>query len=220
MTLREEEEQIIQQHAPRFYMYAEGQYGGPIKYGQWKLFHQVGDNFQARFELVCVDAAQHMGYPLDAHPLDYWLDCLLVYLQNKNSRRLVTLDIDRWRLDNLCEISATYCARIEVESLYPHLRRSQAKVAPELPSVPRVAPAVIQDTKKQTVGEQIDQLREKCRWTEEELAEAVSLDVTTISRHIRGEMQPSLRNIRKYENAFSIELETNVVINQTPRKRL
>ena len=41
-----------------------------------------------------------------------------------------------------------------------------------------------------TVGQRINELRNECRWTEEELAEEVDIDRTTVSRHIQNRMGP------------------------------
>ena len=73
--------------------------------------------------------------------------------------------------------------------------------------------------KTETVGEQIDRWRTDCRWSEEDLADRVGLDVTTVSRHIRGDMKPSLKNIGKYERELSKHLDRKIVIQNTPRKR-
>jgi len=71
----------------------------------------------------------------------------------------------------------------------------------------------------ESTGQQLDQLRQECRWTVEELAEKVERDVTTVYRHISGVMNPSLRTIGAYERVFSKKLQKQVVIHKTPEKR-
>jgi len=70
-----------------------------------------------------------------------------------------------------------------------------------------------------TTGEQIDQWREKCRWTQEQLADVVGFDPTTVARHISGKMTPSIRSLGKYDNAFSKKLNQKIFILKTPSKR-
>jgi len=70
-----------------------------------------------------------------------------------------------------------------------------------------------------TVGTQILTLREECRWTIEDLAQAVNLHPVTVSRHHSGEITPRPRTLTAYERVFSKKLQRQVVINKTLGKR-
>jgi hypothetical protein len=149
MALREEEQRIIQQHAPRFSLRAIGVYDGRAKYGRWELSHQVNENFEARVKLACADAARCLGCPPDAHPVDYWFHRLFAHLRDKRSRNLVEVDSDHWRIENLCESSATYCAVVEIERLHPEPRIIEQRAEEALPEAQdqrRPAPKELRDS--------------------------------------------------------------------------
>jgi ribosome-binding protein aMBF1 (putative translation factor) len=71
----------------------------------------------------------------------------------------------------------------------------------------------------ESIGAQINRLREQCRWTLERLAEAVEIDPTNVSRHLSDKSVPHLKNLGAYERVFSKALGKNIVIHKTPRKR-
>jgi DNA-binding XRE family transcriptional regulator len=71
-------------------------------------------------------------------------------------------------------------------------------------------------TTPETTGSQIRNLRDECRWTIEDLADAAELHERTISRHEADEIQPYARTIRTYERIFSKQLNRKVVINKMP----
>jgi len=72
---------------------------------------------------------------------------------------------------------------------------------------------------KSTIGAQIERLRQECDFTVEELAEEVEIDPTNVSRHIRGQSNPSRRSRRKYGRVFSKLLNREIVIRETQPKR-
>lgn len=55
-------------------------------------------------------------------------------------------------------------------------------------------------------AENVDRLRKECGWTNEDLAEAVGVDVTTIYSHMKGTSKPRPQNIAEYAKAFSEKL--------------
>ncbi|MGA2356128.1 MAG: helix-turn-helix transcriptional regulator [Terriglobales bacterium] len=71
----------------------------------------------------------------------------------------------------------------------------------------------------ETIADQLERLRGECNWTHERLAEAVNLDVSSVTRHLAGNATPQLGNIARYEHAFSKHLKRQVLIKKTPRKR-
>jgi hypothetical protein len=66
----------------------------------------------------------------------------------------------------------------------------------------------------ETIAQQIQRLREECRWSVEQLAESSGLSPRQVARHISGESTPHPRNIHAYERAFSKRLKREVVLNQ------
>jgi DNA-binding transcriptional regulator YiaG len=68
-------------------------------------------------------------------------------------------------------------------------------------------------------GQEIEQLRQECDLTIEELAGQLEIDPTNVARHIRGESTPSRMNRRKYECVFSKLLKRNISISKTQPKR-
>jgi len=202
LDLRDEEEQIIQQNAPRFFIRAVGD-PAPTEYGTWRIFHQVGHSFQVRVELACADAARLLGgCPSEVHPVDYWIYRVFVFYQGLLSNRVKVLENGQRVLENICDCSAGYCGRVELEKMYkvfsPQAQGLEASLS------------------QRTIGEQIRDLRTESRWTAEELAEATGIDERTVRRHENGDTEPYARTLLKYEHAFSKRLKRQVVISKTP----
>jgi hypothetical protein len=65
-----------------------------------------------------------------------------------------------------------------------------------------------------TVAAQIERLRDECRWTNEELAEAAELSTRQVARHVSGEAMPYKRNIAAYERVFSKKLKRQIVVSK------
>jgi DNA-binding XRE family transcriptional regulator len=66
---------------------------------------------------------------------------------------------------------------------------------------------------KDSVSKQIDDLREECRLTVEELAEAVGLSARSVYRHLSGDANPRKRHLNAYERIFSARLKRDVRLN-------
>ena len=66
------------------------------------------------------------------------------------------------------------------------------------------------------IGEQLDLLRNECRMTVEELAEAAGINTRTVARHLSGQSIPYPRTISAYERVFSKHMKRQVVIKQMP----
>jgi hypothetical protein len=71
----------------------------------------------------------------------------------------------------------------------------------------------------ESISVQLNRYREECRFTVEELAEAVSIEPRSVYRHLSGESEPRLRQIGAYERTFSDRLGKKVVIHKTSGKR-
>jgi len=65
----------------------------------------------------------------------------------------------------------------------------------------------------ESIGAQINRLREECRWTEATLAEKIGASLNAVQRHISGKSRPFSRNISAYERVFSKQLNRPVFIN-------
>jgi ribosome-binding protein aMBF1 (putative translation factor) len=146
-------------------------------------------------------------------------------------QREIEVSVMNGEIKRVCEAAADYCEkllphdekdarvraameRIEQRS-YESFRMSSDYQPTKSPNLP----VADNQAEVDTTGSQIERLRQECRWSEEDLADAVGLDLTTVSRHIRGVMEPTTRNCGKYDRAFSKHLKRKVLIEKTPRKR-
>jgi len=66
----------------------------------------------------------------------------------------------------------------------------------------------------ETIAGQLQRLREECRWTIPDLAEATGLSDRQVARHLSGKFKPLPRNISAYERAFCKRLQRKIVINK------
>ena len=62
----------------------------------------------------------------------------------------------------------------------------------------------------QPISKQIAELCDECRWTVEELAEAVELSPRSVYRHLSEDAAPRKRQLAAYEKAFSTKLKRQV----------
>ena len=65
-----------------------------------------------------------------------------------------------------------------------------------------------------TIATQIESLRLECDLTQQQLSDAVGLELRTVQRHLSGESLPYLRTISTYEKHFSKRLKRQVVISK------
>jgi hypothetical protein len=109
--------------------------------------------------------------------------------------------------------------RFEISSLlrtYPHVEVIPSEAIPiESPQHQQTTEPTL-NTPKETIGGQIQRLREECRWSAEKLTEMTNLDLRTVTRHLSGETTPQLRNLSAYERVFSKRLNRRVVIEKMP----
>jgi transcriptional regulator with XRE-family HTH domain len=61
-------------------------------------------------------------------------------------------------------------------------------------------------------SERIEDLMRQCRLTQEELAEALHVHPSTISRHISDQTYPRVKQLRAYEAFFSAKLNKRISI--------
>jgi hypothetical protein len=64
----------------------------------------------------------------------------------------------------------------------------------------------------ESVGRQIDLLRNECQLTEEQLAEKMMITARTVQRHISDTCLPLSRSLTGYSRLFSKLLERQIVI--------
>jgi DNA-binding XRE family transcriptional regulator len=81
---------------------------------------------------------------------------------------------------------------------------------------PQLVPSQVepQQTTKETVGAQINRLREECRLTVEEIAEKIGVEPRSVQRHEADTSIPYARHLRAYEREFSKILNRKIVINK------
>jgi hypothetical protein len=77
---------------------------------------------------------------------------------------------------------------------------------------PRSAAPSVASKAADSVGAQINRLREECHLTSEELAEKINLEVRSVQRHLAGNSVPYARHLRAYERVFSKLLNRQVLI--------
>jgi hypothetical protein len=80
-------------------------------------------------------------------------------------------------------------------------------------------PTEVPKPKADTIGAHIKALFDECDITIEELAGAVGIDPTNISRHMRGLAKPSRKSRMAYNKAFSKLLKREVILPKTQPKR-
>jgi hypothetical protein len=68
----------------------------------------------------------------------------------------------------------------------------------------------------ESIGFQLDSLRENCRLTIEQLAEKVGINIRTVQRHLADKSNPYPRHLTAYERVFSKLLSRKVVIKKMP----
>jgi ribosome-binding protein aMBF1 (putative translation factor) len=113
----------------------------------------------------------------------------------------------------VCLASAEYCYKLETQAI----AKERGKWLPvedtaSHPPVPAPSRAI-------SIGDQLEQLRQDCNWSIEELAEAVKLDPTNVSRHLSGTSIPRPKNLRRYNSVFSKQLKKQVHIRRNAAKR-
>jgi hypothetical protein len=66
---------------------------------------------------------------------------------------------------------------------------------------------------------QIERLMDHCQVTQEEIAKGTHLHPSSVSRHLSGEMIPSVKNLREYSAYFSKLLKKPIHISRNATKR-
>ena len=108
-----------------------------------------------------------------------------------------------WRV---CEASANYCDELEGRAREAEL---WAKVQTQ-EDRGKAAKTIHPDG--ESVGRQIDRLREECQVTKEQLAEKMKVTSRTVQRHISDTCPPRSRHLTGYSRLFSKLLGRQIVI--------
>jgi len=119
-ALRAEEDRIVQERGLRDWFHGDVIYGESGEFGSWSLAGSATESLQARFELLATEAGIALGSPAGTLPHVYWLHRLFVDLRANKSRHIRIYDTDNdiaGIIECLLEVSATYCARLNRQSL-------------------------------------------------------------------------------------------------------
>jgi hypothetical protein len=108
----------------------------------------------------------------------------------------------------VCEASADYCSRVEGEALEAEFRGKQQNALATLD--PKASE--IGQFSADSIGHQINRLREECGMTIEDLAGEMKVAPRTVQRHMADVCAPLARNIVAYERVFSKSLKKRVSI--------
>jgi hypothetical protein len=112
-----------------------------------------------------------------------------------------------------------YVREIEPDIWFRKIEVPPARLIKNEPQVSKMAPDpnhVRELTAEQkTIGRQLEDLRLRCGWTAEILAERVGLTPRSVYRHLGDHDIPSKLNVAKYQRVFAEKLEIEVVIERT-----
>jgi len=87
-------------------------------FGTWHISSGPNEDFRASFETLATRAGISLGRPLGADPLEFWLHHLFLDLLKHGSDQLFAAkENEGGVILRVCEASATYCARLEKETL-------------------------------------------------------------------------------------------------------
>jgi len=105
---------------------------------------------------------------------------------------------------------------------YPSIELIPEPPPPQSADAPSIEQPTADDQPKpmpppsETIAAQLQKLRDECRWTIPQLAEAVRIDPRTVDRHLAGDFSPYPKTLSAYERAFSKHLKRKVVIKKMP----
>jgi DNA-binding transcriptional ArsR family regulator len=215
---------------------------GSNKQGPWRIDGCPNEEVKARLELALARGGNYLNRA-NRNPGDWWLDRLFWKLSSIRSvlvRKVTVGDEEVRVIQQVCSASEIYCSileRAELEGtsdsaalhdivstvVQDAMQEPEAKAIPEKrepelnvdPEPEQKIPPPIDD-----LGDQIDRLRQECDdMTIEDLAEGAELDPTTVSRHLRKELQPTRRSLGKYNRFFTKYLKKEVVLRRTQPRR-
>ncbi len=113
----EEEDRIVRQRELGDWFHGDVTYGESGEFGSWSFASSTTESLQARFELLATEAGIALSSPPGTLPHVYWLHRLFVDLRANKSPHIRIYTDDGGIIDRLFEASATYCARLNRQSL-------------------------------------------------------------------------------------------------------
>lgn len=116
----DEEDRIVRQRELKDCFHGDVIYGESEEFGSWSLASSATESLQARFLLLATEAGIALSSPPGTLPHVYWLHRLFVDLRANNSRHIRIYHIHNGAggsIERLFEASATYCARLNRQSL-------------------------------------------------------------------------------------------------------
>jgi hypothetical protein len=229
-ALMNEEDRLFPNH-PKDCLSAIVTYEHHDEYGRWALRPST-ESLRARFDLKATEAGIALGLPGIASPMDFWLHRLYRFLREGKSSFLSGADDDFGIIMRLCEASSIYCAYLQREWLEKtnlgHEGFLRTRIEDTLSKQQRIDLLArggelitegehrIDTPYPSSIAAQLQELRTESRWTFDELAAKVGLDIRTVQRHVAGTSVPYSRHLTAYEAAFSKHLKKQVVIRKLP----
>jgi hypothetical protein len=197
---------------------------GQIETTPWILGGKVGP--KAEFGALAVRGAKRFSRTPTPNLLDSWLEAIHRNVPDASDRNFTGAHIDNaknervstasFTMYNLPKRSATYCSMMESAAVQAEF---DSAVAPHFTLETKPITTETLEVPYPTIEEQIQTLRDECKWTIEILASKTGFDEKTVKRHLSGRAMPHLRNLSVYQRVFSKALKREVVIKKTPPKR-
>ena len=131
-------------------------------------------------------------------------------IPERNYREYMESEIEA--ASNSLGLSGAQRHLLETEFFFPEHKNAWP---PPPEANPQIIPSLV-PPKPETIGAQINRLREECHLTEEELAEKIDMDIRSVQRHLANKIKPYARHLRTYERVFSKLLNKQVVIRKMP----
>jgi DNA-binding XRE family transcriptional regulator len=103
---------------------------------------------------------------------------------------------------------------LQLSGAQRHLLETEFFFPEEKATRPRPATNRRTSVKADTLGSQINRLRQECHLTVDELAEKIDIDVRSVRRHLKDDSVPYDRHIWAYQRLFSKLLNRQVVLRQ------
>jgi hypothetical protein len=116
-ALMEEEDRIVRQRELRDWFHVDVIYEESGEFGSWSFASSATESLKARFELLATEAGIALGSPPETSPYIYWLHRLFIDLRANNSQHLRIYNDAGGTIERLLEASATYCVRLNRQSL-------------------------------------------------------------------------------------------------------
>jgi hypothetical protein len=116
-ALMEEEDTIVRERGLRGWFHGSVIYEESGECGSWSFDSITTESLQARFEVIAAEAGLALGSPPGALPHIYWLHRLFADLRAHQSQHILIYSEVGGFIERLFEASATFCARLNRESL-------------------------------------------------------------------------------------------------------